>query len=310
MAPSEPPVAAIDLGTNTCLLLIARPGKQGLDPLHQELQVIRLGSGMDLTGRISDEAQLRAVEVVSAYREIIESYHCKIVRCVGTSAVREAVNSADLLERIFTATGYPLSAIDESEEARLILKAVQDAFPPSSGRRWVVDVGGGSTEVIAEKNGALQEVESLELGSVRHTDRWLMTDPPAAGELLALQADILAHLAELFDRPTPDQFIGVGGTATTFVAMEQKLDAYDHRAVHGATLTARSLEKMLDHCLTLTLEKRRALPGLHPGRAEVIIAGGAILLAVLQRSGLPEMQVSDRGLIWGLAAELAAQSGV
>lgn len=306
MGNAEQPVAAIDLGTNTCLLLVARNGAQGLEAIEDRLEVVRLGEGVDDSGSLTESAMDRAVSVILDYHQIIESHNCGAVRCVATSAFREARNGDELRHRILEATGTEVEAIDGEEEARLVLKAVQDSIPGTDGQRWIVDVGGGSTEVIAEERGKIAQTVSMDLGSVRHTERWLHSDPPTPTELVALQADIAAQLTDLEELPAAESLVGVGGTATTFVAMSEKLDAYDHSRVHGSELRVETIQELLDHCLSLPLEERKSLPGLHPGRAEVIIAGGAILMAVMVRAESGTMVVSDRGLRWGVAAELSA----
>lgn len=302
------PAAAIDLGTNTCLLLVAvRDGPQ-LVPLAEELRVVRLGEGVDRTGRLAEAAMNRAEEVFREYHHIIHSFKCHRVRCVATSAFRDATNRHELRLRIRSATGYDLTAITGQEEARWVLQAVQDALPQAVGRRIIVDVGGGSTELIMEEGGQLAAVESLPLGSVRLTERWLHNDPPAPEELDAIQADIESVLARSAIQRDVDVLVSVGGTATTFVAMDLKLDAYDHRLVHGATLTRGTLKMILDRCRALPNAERVKLPGLHPGRADIILAGGMILMGLMHHFERQELVVSDRGLRWGVVAELLASS--
>ena len=303
----SPAYAAIDLGTNTCLLLVARWDGSRLIPLAQELRVVRLGAGVDRTGRLSEQAMARAEAVFREYQGVIELHRCRRVRCVATSAFREAVNRDQLHRRLQEATGYDLIQISGREEAELVLRAVQQAFPSLSGGRIIVDVGGGSTEIIFEEDGQLAAVESLPLGSVRLTERWFSHDPPAPGELTAADQDIAEALAGGSLPVSADALVGVGGTTTTFVAMDQELDTYDHSRVHGATLTAATLRQILARCTALPCNQRLKLPGLHPGRAEVIIAGGMILQAVMERFGLDKLTVSDQGLRWGLVLEMVEQ---
>lgn len=307
---SQGPVAAIDLGTNTCMLLVAARDDTGqLIPLAQEMRVVRLGEGVDRTGRLNESALDRAVAVFQDYEAIIRRLGADQVRCVATSAFREAANGDELRGRLEGATGYSLEEISSDEEARLVLRAVQEAFPQPRGRRVVVDVGGGSTEIILEEKGRLAAVHSLPLGSVRLTERWLAADPPQAKELERLAADLQVILEAGGPLPSAATMVGVGGTATTFVAIDLTLDAYDHSRVHGATLTGDTLRDLIERCATMTNAERLAFPGLHPGRAEVIVAGGLILQAVMERFGLKKMAVSDRGLRWGVVLELAAREG-
>ena len=298
-------VAVIDLGSNSCLLLIARQTGHGLEPVEEALRIVRLGAGVDKTGRLSQLAMDRSVAVIEEYRQIIRRHRCEKVRCVATSAFRDAANSDELRDRLLSTAGYDLQALDGDEEARLVMNAVDDAIPPGGDPRWIVDVGGGSTEIIAGQAGEGLQMVSMGLGSVRHTERWLHSDPPAPAELLTMQADILAQLMDIDDFAPPAQMVGVGGTATTFVALDKNLETYDHQLVHGATMEGQSLQSLLDRCAAVTVEQRRAFTGLHPDRAKIIIAGGAILLAILEKAGLEGMTVSDRGLRWGVAAEMA-----
>jgi exopolyphosphatase/guanosine-5'-triphosphate,3'-diphosphate pyrophosphatase len=301
--------AAIDLGTNTCLLLVARRDGSRLIPLTQELRVVRLGAGVDRTGQLCEQALARAATVFREYQGIIESYNCRRVRCVATSAFREASNRNLLRQCIRSATGYDLVKISCREEAELVLRAVQHEFPCPDGNRIVVDVGGGSTEVIIEKDGCLAELESLALGSMRLTERWFHHDPPSPEDLSSAAQDIDKILDGVWWSQPVGAMVGVGGTATTFAAMDLKLERYDHSRVHGATLTVPILQQVLARCLALPLKERLKLPGLHPGRADVIIAGGMIQRAVMHRFNLDRLTVSDRGLRWGVLLEMVEREG-
>ncbi len=297
-------MAVIDLGSNTCLLLIARRNDDRVEPLVREMEVVRLGEGTAATGRLNEAAMERALAALKKFRMLVLKHGCRQVKCVATAAFREAQNRGDLAQRIRQETGFMLEEISGQQEARYVLRAVRHSFPAPEGSRIIIDIGGGSTELIEERDGDLVSVASLPLGSVRLTERFLSGDPPAPEELSALQSYITGALENV---PLPDragQIVGVGGTATTFVAMERQMDRYDHAAVHGAILTGHSLDEILAQCIKLPLAERKELPGLHPGRAEVIIAGGLIQSALLQLLGLNEMLVSDHGLRWGVALEL------
>ncbi len=296
--------AAIDLGTNTCLLLIAQWDGSQLVPLADELRVVRLGAGIDHTGMLSDEAMARAELAFREYQAIIKLHQCHQVRCIATSAFREAINRDQLRQRLLDATGFNLVEVSGWQEAELVLKAVQHDFPRTSGNRIVVDVGGGSTEITLEKNGSIDTIESLPLGSVRLTERWLRHDPPSLEDLSALTRDIDSVLAGIRSSRPVEALVGVGGTATTFVAMDLQLESYDHDRVHGATLTGSTLHQILKRCTAMPLNERLKLPGLHPGRADVIIAGGQILKAVMDCFGRDKVTVSDRGVLWGMIYDM------
>ncbi len=304
---SSSPVAAIDLGTNTCLLLVARQEGSMVVPLARELRVVRLGEGLEATGRLSDDAMNRAVTVLREYHEIIASLGCQKVWCVATAAFRAAANAKDLQQRIRQATGFEMNSINGQREAELVSQAVREVFPPTAGTRVTVDAGGGSTEIIVEQAGVLADIVSLPIGSVQLTERHLASDPPEVGELARLRADIAQILGMTAIPEKVESFIGVGGTATTFVALKLGMTVYDHDRVHGATLDIDSLGAILQCCAALPLVERKQLPGLHPGRAEVIVAGGLILCEVMERLGVKVMQVSDHGLRWGMVLELLAE---
>ncbi len=304
---SSAPVAAIDLGTNTCLLLVARQKGSMIVPLARELRVVRLGEGLEATGRLSDDAMNRAVTVLREYHKIISDHGCQKIWCVATAAFRAATNARDLQQRIHQATSFEMNSINGQREAGLVSRAVREVFPPTAGTRVTVDVGGGSTEVIVEQAGELADIVSLPLGSVQLTERHLASDPPEVDELARLKADIARVLGVTAIPENLESFIGVGGTATTFVAMKLGLTVYDHDRVHGATLDIDSFDAILQHCASLPLVERKQLPGLHPGRAEVIVAGGLILSGVMGRLGVKVMQVSDHGLRWGMVLELLAE---
>ncbi|MCH7497267.1 MAG: Ppx/GppA family phosphatase [Candidatus Marinimicrobia bacterium] len=301
--------AAIDLGTNTCLLLVARWDGAELTPLAQELRVVRLGEGVAASGRLTEQAMTRAETAFRDYRKIIAAHGCREVRCVATSAYREATNAAELGTRILRTSGYRLTAISGAEEAALVKAAVEHAFPWEAGSRVIVDVGGGSTEVILQQPAGASRVESLSLGSVRLTEDWLPSDPPTPLELDSAEEHIRSVLDSSQTLHPADDMIGVGGTATTFVAMHQQLDAYDHARIHGATLELRTLRQIMELSAALTFEERQALPGLHPGRADIIIAGGLILAAIMERTGLRRLRVSDHGVRWGLVLEMVSGRG-
>jgi exopolyphosphatase/guanosine-5'-triphosphate,3'-diphosphate pyrophosphatase len=308
MTNSSAPVAAIDLGTNTCLLLIARSYGTDLRAVAQELTVVRLGEGVDETGKLASAAMDRAVECLRRYGKIVEQHGCKKVRGVGTSAFREAVNRDEFAQRIEAETGLAIETIDGKEEARLVQVAVEATLPSTGGIRAIVDIGGGSTEITITAGGQQLDSVSLPIGSVRLTERFLKHDPPTADELTRLHIGISETLAGLDLQGPTRTMISVGGTATTLVAMHNSIDPYDPDKVHGSKLSLPQIMEQIKHCARVPLAERIKIAGLHPGRAEVIIAGGMIQTALMEYFDLGELIVSDHGLRWGIAAELVADS--
>ena len=292
------------MGSNTCLLLIAQIEGGVLKAVVQELTVVRLGEGVDETGKLAASAMDRAVECLVRYGKIIEDHNCRQVRLVGTAAFREAENGTELASRIEAETGLTIEAIDGAEEARLVQRAVAQSLPAAGGIRAIVDLGGGSTEITITGAGQLLDSVSLPIGSVRLTERFLKHDPPAGDELTRLHIWISETLAEL-DLPGPVRnMVAVGGTATTFAAMHKALDVYDGDKVHGTRLQLSQLIEQIKRCTKVGLADRKKIVGLHPDRAEVIIAGGMIQTGLMAYFGVEEIVVSDRGLRWGIVGEL------
>lgn len=248
----------------------------------------------------------RALEVLAEYQELIKAHECRQVRCVATSAFREASNRDILMQRVKQAVGYDIMELSGEDEAALVLLAVQHDFPNPGGRRVIVDVGGGSTEFIMEQAGQLKSIHSLPMGSVRMTERHIRHDPPKGEELEALALDIREILSRSRLTESADAMVAVGGTATTFVAMELQLAEYDPQQVHGSVLSEKALQQILDRCAELPYQERVNLPGLHSGRAEVIVAGGLILQAAMEHFKQTQCLVSDRGLRWGVILDQTA----
>ena len=293
-------VAAIDVGTNTALLTIA----EGERPLEERAEIVRLGEGLDRTGRLKEEAIARTVAVVGEYARAIARYGCDRVAAVTTEAVRKAQNGGELVARASEAlapVGGRMEVIDGEREARLCWRAVAGSFPSLAGPRTVVDIGGGSTELIAgERN--VDGVISLPIGSVRLTERIVAHDPPTADEA----ARMVATVDEALTRAPKlrGALVGIAGTVTTLAAMAQRLDTYDATRVHGSRLSRAAVDALVASLGTTPLADKRRTPGLDPKRADVIWAGAVILARVMARAGADECIVSDRGIRWGLIYEV------
>jgi exopolyphosphatase/guanosine-5'-triphosphate,3'-diphosphate pyrophosphatase len=293
-------VAAIDVGTNTALLTIA----EGDRPIVDRAEIVRLGEGLDKSGRLKDEAIARTVAVVEEFAQLIAQHQCERVAAVTTEAVRKAANGGDFVARAsaaLAAVGGHMEVIDGEREARLSWRAVASSFPTLQGPRSVVDIGGGSTEVIVGER-EVEGVISLPIGSVRLTERIVAHDPPTADEAARLATtvdDALVHA------PKPrGALVGIAGTVTTLAAMAQRLDQYDASRVHGATLSRAEVDGLVAMLGTTPLADKQRTPGLPPKRADVIFAGAVILQRVMARAAVDECLVSDRGIRWGLIYEL------
>jgi exopolyphosphatase / guanosine-5'-triphosphate,3'-diphosphate pyrophosphatase len=322
-------LAAVDIGTNTLLLLIAEVGADGsLRAERDEVRFGRLGKGLDRSGRLAADAVERSLAILREYRQLIDAAGVEKVAAVGTQALREAANAADFLAPARDILGAAIEVVDGRREAELVYRSVAAAFPDlAAGELVVADVGGGSTEVIAGRGGVVSSLVSLPIGSVRLTERHLRGDPPTAAQVGALLADIDEHLGRLdpalagsavplapddtahalpSGRPKgPPALVGTAGTATTLAAVEQKLRAYDADRVQGFHLNRAAVDRQLARYLELTAAEKRGLPGLEPERADVIAAGAAIYARLVAHLGAAELITSDRGVRWGVVLELA-----
>ncbi len=301
-------LAAVDIGTNTLLLLVAELGEGGVRALRDEIRFGRLGQGVDGSGSLSGEAIERSLGFLVEYRAIIDEAQVAAVVAVGTQALREAANADAFLGPAREILGAPVQVIDGEREAALVYGSVVHACPElAAGDLVVADVGGGSTEVIAGRGGAVGSLVSLPIGSVRLTERHLHGDPPTPDETRALLAAIDEQLGRLDPAlaGSAPALVGTAGTATTLAAVEQKLRAYDAHRVQGFRLTRAAVERQLARYLELTVAEKRRLPGMEPQRADVIAAGAAIYARLAVHLDAPTLVTSDRGVRWGALLELA-----
>ena len=300
-------IGVIDQGTNSTRLLIADVEDGRVREVVRRTNVTRLGEGLEATGRISDAAIARVADAVAGYRELLDEHGADTVRCIATSAMRDAANGEELAGILRDRYGVDPVVISGDEEARLTFLGA------TSGRAGteptlVIDIGGGSTEFVEGRPGEPPSFHvSTRMGSVRHTERLLHSDPPAAGELDVLAADADAVIAADVPgrvRAEVARGIAVAGTPTSLAAIEQRLDPYDPKRVHGHVLTRAACEEMLAMLASLTVEDRRGVTGLHPDRAPTIVAGVAILIRSMEAFGLSEIEVSEADILHGAALEM------
>jgi exopolyphosphatase/guanosine-5'-triphosphate,3'-diphosphate pyrophosphatase len=296
-------VAAIDCGTNTIKLLIgALP-----DVAVREMRIVRLGQGVDATGRLADEALERTFAALDEYAALIEAHRVERIRFCATSASRDAVNADVFVAGVRARLGVEPEVVSGDEEAALAFDgAVRNLRSTPAEPVLVVDIGGGSTElVLGTTSGGPDSAVSLDIGSVRQHERHLHSDPPTPGEVDACVADIDSHL----DRsPVPlaeaATVVGVAGTVTTVGAGVLDLAAYDRTLVDQAVLPVEEVHDLAGRLLAMPYAERLELPWLHPGRADVIDAGVLILDRVLRRTGLPTLIVSEADILDGIAWSL------
>jgi exopolyphosphatase/guanosine-5'-triphosphate,3'-diphosphate pyrophosphatase len=303
-------VAAFDCGTNSLRLLIADldPGTGEMTELVREMRIVRLGQGVDRTGRISEESMARTFAALDEYAGLVARRQPDRVRFCATSAARDAANAADFMAGVRERVGVEPEVIDGDEEARASFAGVTRVLGDVPGPVLVMDIGGGSTELIlgspatADRPADVTVAQSLDVGSVRMTERHLHDDPPTAEQVAALRADVDAVLdgcrVELGQART---VVGVAGTVTTVAAGALGLPAYERERIHLARLPRDLVHATVDGLVAMSVEERKALGYLHPGRADVIAAGSLILDRVLQRTQVGELVVSESDILDGIA---------
>lgn len=298
-------LAAIDVGTNTALLLIAEcASDHALRPLYQQEEIVRLGEGVDARKRIQPAALTRLATVLRRYHGIIERYRVERTVISGTSAVRDAENRAEVAELVRQVLDVRLRVLSGREEAVLTFRGALSNKSHLRGRIALVDIGGGSTEVVFGTSTDVLRATSLDIGSVRLTERFIGHDPVTDAEAIRILQAVRAHLQKALPQPDPvDHFVGVAGTVTTLAAMQQKLEPYDPEKVDGAGLTVEQVQELARELKRRPVRERAELPGLRPERADVIYAGALILLEIMRHYGQERVVVSDRGLRYGLLLE-------
>lgn len=304
-----PIYAGIDIGTLTLRLLIAKIQQRGtLEELVAERRIVRLGQGLQPSRRLQAEPMGRVLEILQSWMPVIEQAGAQRIRAVATSAVREAVNREEFLDRVKRATGLEVEVLSGVEEARLTLIGIQARLPAGIERFLALDIGGGSTEFIKVSPEDRQgRAISIEEGVVRLTDELLKSDPASPVEIDAAQKRIRAHLrtvAGQLGSLEGYQLIGTAGTITTLAAMDQRLELYSPPRIQNYRLARRAIERIWGELLHRTRAERTSLTGLEPGREDVIVAGTLILLEIMQQFGFQECLVSDDGLREGVLIDL------
>jgi exopolyphosphatase/guanosine-5'-triphosphate,3'-diphosphate pyrophosphatase len=298
-------IAAIDVGTNTVLLLVAERTGDGFAPLVERAEITRLGRGVDATGRLDPAAVRETVDVLAAFADEARALGASRILCIATSAARDAADGREFFEAARDRARVVPEVISGEEEARLVHASAWRDFG-RGGSLAVLDVGGGSTEFTIGEGPAPRLRTSLQVGAVRLTERHVSSDPVDASDLAAVRAAAREALRPIAGSTAPGgRLVAVAGTVTTLSAVHQALPSYDAARVHGSRLTAADLEALLARLARLPLRERAALPGMEPKRADVIVAGCAIVLEALSATGFPELTVSDRGVRWGLLYDRA-----
>jgi exopolyphosphatase/guanosine-5'-triphosphate,3'-diphosphate pyrophosphatase len=304
-------VAGIDCGTNSIRLLIGDLVGDGvpdgrLRDVHREMRIVRLGQGVDRTGRLAPDALDRTRAALTDYARTIDELGARRVRMVATSATRDAANRAEFVAMVRAVLGVEPEVITGAEEAELSFVGAASVLGDASGLMLVADIGGGSTELVRGGNGPLQSF-SMDVGCVRMTERHLHDDPPTGPQIDATVADIRAAVSVARAHVPLDPrvtFIGVAGTVTTIAAIALGLDRYDAEAIHGFHISAAQVEKVTDDLLAMTHAERAALPVMHPGRVDVIGAGALVLRTLVEEIGVADVIASEHDILDGIALSL------
>jgi exopolyphosphatase / guanosine-5'-triphosphate,3'-diphosphate pyrophosphatase len=316
-------VAAIDCGTNSLRLLIADVDVAGhqLTDVERRMEIVRLGQGVDATGMLAPEALERTLLALAGYARDIRDASVSAVRMVATSATRDATNAADFSSGVERALGIAPEVITGREEARLSFAgATAELAGPGDGAGLhpdppylVVDIGGGSTEFVLGGNEAAEGADpaaiSVDIGSVRLTERYLHADPPTHGQIAAATAAIdsaLEDVATAIAVKDARTLVGLAGSVTTVTAIALGLPTYDPSRTHHARISAEMVTAVTEQLLGQTHEQRAAIGSLHPGRVDVIGAGALVLDRVMQRFGFTEMVTSEHDILDGIAWSIAA----
>jgi exopolyphosphatase/guanosine-5'-triphosphate,3'-diphosphate pyrophosphatase len=306
MAEGSHRVAVIDVGTNSARLLVADVTDGRVEPVERRSTVTRLGRGVDLSGRLSAGAIEDACAAIGEYVATLEKLGAETVDAIATSAVRDAENGgafvAELRER------FALSAriLDGEEEARLTYVGATSERAPTEPT-LVVDIGGGSTELVVGTGTEISFHASLQAGVVRHSERHIASDPPTAVELEALATDVRGLIeAAIGSGVEASAGIAVAGTPTSLAAIEMALEPYDPARVHGHVLPLPSIQRMLSQLASTPLAQRVKIPGLHPDRAPTVVAGVVILIETMRAFGLERIEVSEHDILYGTAIYAAA----
>jgi exopolyphosphatase/guanosine-5'-triphosphate,3'-diphosphate pyrophosphatase len=308
-------LAGIDIGTNTIRLLVAETSTATHRELYSGRTITRLGQDLDRTGLIAPEAKERSLKALEEFSAIIRR-HSKIGTAVfGTSALRNASNTKEFIAEAKKRTGLDIEVISGEDEAKLTLLGVRralslvgraDTDPLASA--LVIDIGGGSTELMVTRQGGIASMESLPLGAVYLTERFLQNDPPTRDELDSLRRTITQELdalpAKNLHLASLNTCAGTAGTITTLAAMDQGIEAYDPERINGYVLQTAALDRMVDLLAASSLERRLKITGLDPGREDIILAGAIIAQEIMARCGARELLVSDWGLREGILFDL------
>ncbi len=295
-------VATLDVGTNTVLMLVAERDDAGtVRTIGDFSRITRLGRGVDSSGRLDPESAAQTISAITEFAQKARDLGAEKIVGVATAALRDVHDGAEFIAKVQAQAGVDLEIITGKTEAELSYLAVIKGLPlDPDAKLLIVDIGGGSTELIRAEPGPKLDLVSLQIGSVRLTERHVHHDPPTAREAADLRFAVNTDLQQLGWEFSPDAMVGIAGTVTTVCAVTLGLATYDPSIVHGHRLSHDEVMATIAKFGALPLAERQKLPGLQTGRADVIFAGAAILERIMNHFHLQEVVVSDQGVRWGL----------
>ncbi len=296
-----PRYAVIDIGTNSVKFNISERADDGTwRTIVDRADITRLGEGLEKTGEISSDAMERTVSAIAAMVDEAHKDHVAAVVAVGTMGMRTARNSQQFINAVEQRSGVKIEVISGDEEGRLAYIAVKSGLGLDEGSLAIFDTGGGSSQFTFGHGSTVQERFSVNVGAVRYTEKYGLADVITAEQRNAVLAALAADLARLDNRPVPDALVGMGGAITNMAAVKHGMAKYDPSVIQGSVIECAEVERQIQMYSTKSLDERRAIVGLQPKRADVILAGACIVKTVMDKLRKDALSVSDRGLRHGL----------
>jgi exopolyphosphatase/guanosine-5'-triphosphate,3'-diphosphate pyrophosphatase len=290
---------AIDIGTNAVLLLIARRNEEGLEEVLDVSTITRLGEGITREHRLSSSAMERTVKALEKYRRLLDENNARVVSCFGTSAIREAENREEFITAARERTGLEVSVFSEYEEAFYTYLSVKHDPAIRGDKFAIVDIGGGSTEIARATTEQFIDYVSVPVGTVKLTELFIKHDPPLREELEALKDFVRDRLTS--PKPSGDNIIvGMAGTMTTLAAMILGLKEFDKKKIHGHVVTVQTLDHWIGRLASMPVARRRALPGMEPGREDLLLQGMILMREIVGALDGRDFVVSTYGARYGV----------
>ena len=303
-----PRYAVIDVGTNSVKFNISERRPEGTwQTLVDRAEITRLGEGLEKTGEISHDAMARTVSAVAGMASQAGDAGVAAIKAVGTMGMRTAHNSQQFIDMVEQGCGVRIETIPGSEEGRLAYLAVKLGLGLAEGTLVIFDTGGGSTQFTFGRGSSVEEQFSLNVGAVRFTEKFGLAGAISQEQLKVAQDAIASEFTRIDGRPSPTALVGMGGAITNIAAVKHQMAKYDPNVIQGSVIERSEVERQIETYRTKSLEERRAIVGLQPKRADVILAGACIVKIVMDKLGKPSLSVSDRGLRHGLLIDRFAK---